>query len=154
MFEHSTLFNQALEETKHRLLIISPWVRNAVVETGFLGKLEQRLRKGCRVHIAHGYGEDDSGSDPRALERLRNLQRRFPDKFTLARLENTHAKILIFDDQWISTSFNWLSFRGDPNRTYRMEEGTAVTIPTYVDAEYARYLRLIEETKSRNSPAG
>ena len=62
VFEHSTLFNQALEETKHRLLIISPWVRNAVVETGFLGKLEQRLRKGCRVHIAHGYGEDDSGS--------------------------------------------------------------------------------------------
>jgi hypothetical protein len=69
--------------------------------------------------------------------------------FNLARLKNTHAKILIFDQTWVATSFNWLSFRGDPSRTYRMEEGTMVRIPTLVDREYERYIELIKEQSVR-----
>ena len=61
------------------------------------------------------------------------------------RLRNTHAKILIYDGNWINTSFNWLSFRGDSDRTYRMEEGTLVAILSRVDKEYAHYRALIEQ---------
>lgn len=147
VFEHRELLAQALESARTRLLIVAPWVKSGVVSTDFLGSLERRLRSGVRVDIAHGYGDDDSGSDKRALERLGNLQRRFPDAFGLERLTNTHAKILIFDNVWVSTSFNWLSFRGDPDRTYRMEEGTLVRIPDVVDAEYAKYLQLIEKQR-------
>jgi hypothetical protein len=42
--------------------------------------------------------------------------------------------VLIFDDKWISTSFNWVSFKGDPDRTCRMDEGTLVRIPGQVTA--------------------
>ncbi|WP_132208849.1 hypothetical protein [Kribbella steppae] len=145
VFEHADLLTQALDTAKKRLLIISPWVRSAVVTTDFLAMLEQRLRTGAEVTIAHGYGDDDSGSDEYALKRLSNLASRYHDRFTLARLKNTHAKILIFDGQWVSTSFNWLSFRGDPERTYRMEEGTLVSIPERVDEAYDRYRKLIAE---------
>lgn len=95
------------------------------------------------VTIAHGYGTDDSGSDKLALTKLRSLAYRF-DNFTLARLGNTHAKILIFDGHWVNTSFNWLSFRGDPDRTYRMEEGTMVSIQSRVDQEYEKYLAITQ----------
>lgn len=47
-------------------------------------------------------------------------------------------------DQWITTSFNWLSFNGDPNRTYRMEEGALVLIKSEVDKAFARFIDVID----------
>jgi hypothetical protein len=145
VFEHPQLLNEALEAARHRILIISPWVRSAVVNTEFLAKLERRLRANVIVTIAHGIGKDDSGSDADAIRRLGNLASRYQGKLTVVRVRNTHAKVLIFDNKWISTSFNWLSFRGDPERTYRMEEGTLVQISSKVDQEYAKYIELIQD---------
>lgn len=141
--EHPQLLTKALNGTKERLLIIAPWVKGGVVNTDFVAALERRLRAGVEVHIGHGYGPDDSGSDDFALRRLNNLAARY-DKLRIVRLQNTHAKILIFDDQWITTSFNWLSFKGDPNRTYRMEEGTLVQIKSEVDKAFARYVDVLD----------
>ncbi|WP_440068607.1 hypothetical protein [Streptosporangium sp. OZ121] len=143
VFEHRIQLNNALTTASQRLLIISPWLRNQVVTTDFVGKVESRLRRGVRVHIAHGYGDDEP--DSRALRTLRNLQRRYSDKFTFTRIRNTHAKVLIFDDVWISTSFNWLSFLGDPDRTYRQEEGTLVRSGAIVDERYAHFIRQITD---------
>lgn len=144
VFEHPELLERALNQASKRLLIISPWVKGAVVNTNFIASLERRLRAGVEVHIGHGIGNDDSGSDEFALRKLENLANRFESKFNLVRLMNTHAKILIFDDIWINTSFNWLSFRGDPNRTFRMEEGTLVQIPEQVDKAFERYVGVLE----------
>lgn len=144
VFEHPELLERALNQASQRLLIISPWVKGAVVNTNFIAALERRLRAGVEVHIGHGIGNDDSGSDEFALRKLENLANRFQSKFNLVRLRNTHAKILIFDDVWINTSFNWLSFRGDPNRTFRMEEGTLVQIPEQVDRAFERYVGVLE----------
>jgi phosphatidylserine/phosphatidylglycerophosphate/cardiolipin synthase-like enzyme len=147
VFEHADLLAGALDGSKRRLLIISPWVRSAVVTTDFIAKLERRLKAGVEVTVAHGYGDDDSGSDEYALKRLANLAGRYRERFILTRVKNTHAKILISDDQWVTSSFNWLSFRGDPERTYRMEEGTLVQIPAEVDKAYERYRGLISEQR-------
>lgn len=146
VFEHPDLLAQALTTAATRLLVISPWIRRAVVNTDFLSKIENRLRRGVEVTIAHGYGDDDSGSDADVLQRLTNLSTRF-EKFAFVRVKNTHAKILLFDGSWISSSFNWLSFRGDPERTYRMEEGTLVAITSRVDEQYTRYLEMIQEQR-------
>lgn len=147
VFQHPDLLAEALSTARRRLLIIAPWVKNSVVTTDFIAKLERRIRVGVEVTIAHGIGDDDSGSDESALRRLSNLAGRYRN-FTFIRVKNTHAKILIFDESWISTSFNWLSFRGDSDRTYRMEEGTLVKIPPRVDKEYAKYIALIEEQRN------
>ena len=140
VYEHAVILSDALSSARQRLLIISPWIRRAVVTTSFLADLERRLRAGVSVAIGHGYGPDDSGSDEDAIRKLRNLANRFPEKFEFVRLPNTHAKILIQDDVYVTTSFNWLSFRGDPERTYRMEEGTMVTSREFADQNHARYL--------------
>lgn len=143
VFEHPDLLNRALRTARVRLMIVAPWIKNAVVNTDFLGRLEQRLRAGVAVTIAHGYGDDDRGSDEAALRKLRNLTQRYSN-LSFVRLQNTHAKILIFDDVWVSTSFNWLSFRGDADRTYRMEEGTLVSIQSRVQKQYDHYLEMLE----------
>lgn len=147
VFEHPDLLDEALRSAKRRLMIVAPWVKNAVVTTDFVARLEQRLRSRVEVTIAHGYGEDDRGSDDGALRRLENLSKRY-DQFNFMRLRNTHAKILIFDDVWVSTSFNWLSFRGDSDRTYRMEEGTLVNIPSRVDKQYGHYQAFLAEQRA------
>lgn len=143
MYEHRILLDEALSAATKRILLVSPWVKSAVVNTDFVGSLERALRRGVQVDIAHGIGEDDRGSDTFALSRLANLERRYPDKLRVTRHPNTHAKILIFDDVWVSTSFNWLSFRGDADRTYRMEEGTLVRSRVHADREYAKYTHLL-----------
>jgi hypothetical protein len=154
VFEHPELLEKALNQSATRLLIISPWVKGAVVNTNFIAALERRLRAGVKVHIGHGIGNDDSGSDEFALRKLHNLANRFRSNFNLVRLENTHAKILIFDDVWVNTSFNWLSFRGDPNRTFRMEEGTLVQIPEQVDKAFQHYVEVLDRKGAdpRHSP--
>jgi hypothetical protein len=71
-----------------------------------------------------------------------------PQSIRAAARQDTHAKVLIWDDTWVSSSFNWLSFRGDPSKTFRQEEGILVRIPEKVAATYADYARQIEEACS------
>ena len=144
VFEHPEHLEKALTSAKKRLLIISPWIKGGVVNADFVGKLERRIRAGVEVDIGYGIGPDDYDCDEWALRKLHNLAKRFEDKpFHLVRLKNTHAKILIYDGIWINTSFNWMSFRGDPDRTFRMEEGTLVQIPSEVDKAYGHYVDVL-----------
>ncbi|MGV9547930.1 phospholipase D-like domain-containing protein [Streptomyces ardesiacus] len=143
MLEHPDHLTAALDSARKRILIISPWVKGGVVNTHFIERLERRLRAGVEIHIGHGIGPDDRGSDEWVLRKLRNLAQRYENRFHFVRLNNTHAKILIYDGIWINTSFNWLSFKGDPNRTFRMEEGTLVQIPSEVDKAYKQYVEVL-----------
>lgn len=126
VFEHPELLDEALTSARKRILIISPWITGAIVTTAFVGKLERRLQRGVKVDIAYGYDDSENRTDPNAIRRLNNLAARYPEKLHVARLKSNHAKILLFDDAWVTTSFNWLSFKGDPDRTYRVEEGTLI----------------------------
>lgn len=144
MYEHAEILRDSLRSAQGRLLILSPWVQGSVVNTNFLGLLESRLRAKVRVHIAYGFGGPVAQkNDEQALERLNHLADRYPDHFTLIVLKNSHAKILICDGMMVTTSFNWLSFKGAKNREYRIEEGLRVRIPAVVDESYQHYLRLL-----------
>ncbi|WJK40486.1 hypothetical protein O7608_29525 [Solwaraspora sp. WMMA2056] len=145
VFEHPGLLDEALTQASRRVLIVSPWIKRNVVNTSFLGKLEQRLRRNVSVHIAYGIDPGDPECHEDAVRKLSNLAGRYPDRFTFTRLRRTHAKVLIYDDVWITTSFNWLSFQGSADRTYRMEEGTLVRSKELVDENYQKYLSLIAQ---------
>jgi hypothetical protein len=119
VFDHRILREEALLFAAKRLFIVSPWVTWTVVNRDFGAKIESLLRRGVEVTLVYGY-EDGKGDDPRSIELLEKLRSK---GLILMRHKNTHAKIMIVDNCVIFTSFNWLSFRGDPSRTYRMEEG-------------------------------
>lgn len=65
---------------------------------------------------------------------LDGLERQF-ENFNFRRFGDTHAKILLKDsDFYVVSSFNWLSFRGDPAKPFREEWGNVISIPSEVDS--------------------
>lgn len=140
--EHPGYLRDALDQARDRLLIVSPWIRAKVVDRAFRARLEQLLKDGVQVCIAHGIddGANAPDWDKRAEEALEKLAATHPN-FVLKRLGDTHAKILVVDDRFvIVTSFNWLSYKGDPNLPFRDERGTLVTVKSEIDRIYDDYL--------------
>ena len=144
VYDHPPLLQQALTGSQQRLLIISPWITAKVVDADFLMKLETLLRKGVQVHIGHGITphatRNPDAGDVAAKGKLEALSTKYSN-FTFVRLGNTHAKVLIKDREFAAvSSFNWLSFKGDPKRTFRDEQGIVLQSEDLVDAKYSEVL--------------
>ena len=144
VYEHPRLLRSAFEQAEERVLVISPWIRRAVVTRAFVKTIRQALDRGVRVYVGYGLGESDKNenrSDVDAREELERLAAvRRP--FVLRRLGDTHAKILIMDRSFfVISSFNWLSFRGNPHQTFREEWGTLVTIPSVVEEYFQQMVK-------------
>jgi hypothetical protein len=150
MLDHPPLLVDALDTAKERLLIISPWIYGVVVDNVFLGKLEALLRRGVNVLIGYGINEDETKlkrqPDVDARKKLAELARRNPN-FVLKRLGNTHAKVLLKDREYVVvTSFNWLSFRGNPHPRLRDEQGVLISDPEQVEKKFCELkVRFVEE---------
>ena len=145
--EHPAFLQDALENSKYRLMINSPWITKSVVNADFIKKLTRLLDDNVSVYIAWGLGdESDDKTDKSVLIALSKLRYAY-DNFQISRLGDTHAKVLVSDQRYaIVTSFNWLSFRGDPNRTFRDEQGTIVRVPGLIDEKFAYLLKRFEES--------
>jgi hypothetical protein len=140
-YEHPLVLDEALTKSRRRVLIISPWITSAVVTKQWIRQVE-KLARTCPVTIAWGY-EDNPKIDS-ALAGLHAAAAR-KNQLAVVRLKNTHAKVLVGDEFYITTSFNWLSFRGDSSRRYRMEEGTLIRDRGLADQAYERYLDQIRQ---------
>jgi hypothetical protein len=154
MHEHPGLLRKALTGSKSRLMIVSPWITHQVIDRMFVTSLEALLRSGVDVTIGYGLADGDVGKandkakqklaiTPPAEKELASLERRF-DNFKLIFLGNTHRKLLVSDAKFaVVTSFNWLSFRGDPNKKARDEFGYLVTEPEGIESIYQDGLELL-----------
>ena len=142
VYEHPKILSRAIEEAQERFLVVSPWVRDGVVNRGFLDAFEEMLRRGVETYVAYGIGDRDRPDiDHRADQALLELRKRYAN-FHLKKLGNTHAKVLVCDARFaVMGSFNWLSFRGDPDRTFRDEAGVLLTLPNEIDSIFMRYAR-------------
>lgn len=144
-FEHAILFEQFRKTVRRRLLIVSPWVSASVVTKQFLNDLRRLARKDVSIRI--GFGIDDkrlTTERDRAAERELLQLSKESANIVVKRLGDTHAKVLVADDNLIVGSFNWLSFRGDQGRAYRQERGILVKMKPTVDASYEEHRLRIE----------
>lgn len=147
VYQHPELLKDAIKSSRQRLVIVSPWITPAVVDRTFLSDLQRLLASGVHVFIGYGLGEDRNF--PKLENQLIDLAGKSAN-FTFSRLGDTHAKILIKDDKYlVTTSFNWLSFRGDPKRAFREEWGMKVTIRDQVNAAAERFVRRISGAGKR-----
>ena len=111
--EHPEYLLDAISNPKNRVIIISPWITRAVVNRSFLEKIERALRDEVEVLIGYGIGGEPN-KDASVEEELTELSGKY-ENFTFKYFGDTHAKILMKDTEYyIISSFNWLSFRGDP----------------------------------------
>ncbi len=138
VFDHADVLYDALRNSQHRLMIISPWIRRKVVNEQFLKEIENLLRRNVDVYL--GYGIGDGKCDPWPIRKLNELKSRFRN-FHFLEFGDTHAKVLISDDRFfVVSSFNWLSFKGDPAATFRDEQGILVALPDLVDKKFQEQL--------------
>ncbi|MCT9810929.1 hypothetical protein N0K08_09805 [Acidovorax sp. Be4] len=165
---HPEILRNALKDARKNLLIISPWIRHQVVDQPFLLDLEAALQRGVAVHIGYGIDEGDArrpgapglagqnkpAITPQAKQALDALAKRFSN-FNFVYIGNTHRKLLVCDDDFsVTTSFNWLSFRGDSKGKPRDEYGQLVRKRHYVEKHYAEGLSLIEHGYKGISTSG
>ncbi|MCW5595249.1 MAG: hypothetical protein KIT42_05185 [Rhodocyclaceae bacterium] len=154
--EHPGFLKKALLSSKKRLLIISPWIRHQVVNWEFIASLEALLRNGVDVYIGYGIDDGEAGAKgnaaqskiaitPQAERDLGQLSKKYPN-FRLTYVGNTHRKSLVSDDSFaVTTSFNWLSFKGDPRDKPRDERGVVILKKRYVDQQFDEDLSLLEK---------
>lgn len=154
--EHPALLRRALLKSRKRLLIISPWIRHQVVNWEFMASLEALLRANVTVHIGYGLDEGEGAGKgapgqskiaitERAEKDLRSLEAKYKN-FHLVYVGNTHRKLLVSDDEFaVTTSFNWLSFRGDPKDKPRDEYGEVFRKASQVEKRYQGGLALLQE---------
>lgn len=140
VYEHPEYLWDAFTTAKERILIISPWITKAVVDQEFMRALRLKLHEGVSIYI--GYGLDERESEkPLVSSAERELleEHKKYERFFMRRLGDTHAKVLIKDSEYIiTTSFNWLSFRGNPHKKFREEWGTFIGVKDLVDEQFVK----------------
>lgn len=142
--EHRPLFMRSLENAQSRLLIVSPWITDRVLNNLRLQKLRALVDRGVEVFIGYGIGDDNNqrpGKDKgeQAIKFLNDLARRKPN-FHFKEFGDTHAKILLVDDNYaVIGSFNWLSFEGDPRKGFREEMSYYVNVKAEIEKLFRRY---------------
>jgi phosphatidylserine/phosphatidylglycerophosphate/cardiolipin synthase-like enzyme len=132
MHEHRPRLIQAFSDAKKQLIIISPWLRDAAIDSELLTALDGALKRGVDVLIGYGLGDDwKNDRSIRALRRLGSTKKKGRNnkngKLQLRTFKDVHSKVLICDDEYmIISSFNWLSFGGNLKRGSRVEDGIVV----------------------------
>ena len=123
-YDHRPLLEDALDTAERYVVIISPWIKFSGFDYDLENKIKKALSRNVRVII--GYGIDKKTEhDKNSLSRLLRIKNgKMGSNLTLVDLSNTHEKVLLVDSKYVViTSFNWLSFKGDPSREFRQETG-------------------------------
>jgi phosphatidylserine/phosphatidylglycerophosphate/cardiolipin synthase-like enzyme len=111
--DHSDLFSEALQFATRRLLIASDRLGVEVVTEEFLIKLRALLEQEVFVTLIYRRPTATDDIYRQRLESLRGLAADFPDRFRWFPEAKNHAKVLLFDETAVVSSFNFLSFGGD-----------------------------------------
>lgn len=163
--EHPPYLKKALLSAKRRLVIVSPWIRDSVIDWPFIASLDALLRAGVEVYIGYGIEKADANGkrnaakekpdiSPRAETDLRELANRYKN-FHFVYVGNTHRKSLVCDDQFaVVTSFNWLSYKGDSQGSPRDERGIVFRKKNHVDRLVDEELELLGKGYAGPARAG
>lgn len=137
VFEHYPLLMESLHTAKEEITIVAPWIKADVVNQSFLEEVKSTLDRGVRIRIAYGFDtRGELTSHPMAVKALEGFKTQYPG-FELRYLGAEHSKILIVDDSVaVIGSFNWLSFRGDPDRPKRGETSVKIVHKEFVASVY------------------
>lgn len=139
--DHRTWLWRALNRCRERILIASDGLSDDVVDDRFLHTLRRRLEND-QIEVTLIFRR------ARELGALRRLAEAFPERLHLVQASN-HAKLLVWDDRALVSSFNYLSFegvyQGQKRRRIRSEIGMLIEGPgAYALAVGALSQQLVE----------
>lgn len=126
-YEHRPILIKALREAERQVVIVSPWIKNDATDSELRGEIRNAMARKVKVVICYGIAnkiDDDVKYTVDLLNKLKE-DKSIGKYLSLIKLGNTHEKVLVCDDKFtVITSFNWLSFKGDPKRGFRQETGS------------------------------
>jgi phosphatidylserine/phosphatidylglycerophosphate/cardiolipin synthase-like enzyme len=131
---HHSLLTTALREAQNRIVVASGKLSQHVVTNDFLRQLEDCLKRGVRISLY--FGALSRADDAPARERLHELAASGVGRLEVVERAGGHAKVLIFDDDVVIGSYNYLSFDavyGAGRRRQRAEISLRLISPAVAD---------------------
>ncbi|MEH7749114.1 hypothetical protein V7659_29485 [Neobacillus drentensis] len=127
-------FYRALDEAKHEVCIISPWISDWVVKDSEMEtRFEKLLTNGVNIKILFGINGNSSSfkndqRGERTAQVVQDLKRKYTKKRHTGKLQfgkvNSHYKLFICDDDFfVESSMNILSNKGDYGNGFKWHEG-------------------------------
>lgn len=137
IWETKAKFIDAIQNSKEKILIESPWIKRAALN--YIPELEKALKRKVNVVVLYGIEGNDE-HDFKAIKEMERLTQNFKN-FKLIHLpthfENTgnskmvgsHKKLVIKDNEYyIHGSFNFLSFNKNEGQKVANEETLLISI--------------------------
>lgn len=127
-------FYRALDEAKHEVCIISPWISNWVVtDSDIQARFEELLTNGVNIKVLFGINGDSLSlnGDKRGEKTdkvVKVLKSKYSKKRYTGKLQfgkvNSHYKLFICDNEFfVESSMNILSYKGDYGKGFEWHEG-------------------------------
>jgi hypothetical protein len=145
--DHPHLLRHALHRTTYRLVIISPFLHESVVNKEFVKSLDILLRREVKVFLGYGMPETHGWKAPKGQVAVVRSLEALAHKYSTFRVVkvDSHAKVLLEDEAFLALgSFNWLSFHGDPDRPFRDEQSVLITMPSMIEEKYQQLIQRFE----------
>ena len=137
-FEHNAWLEKALTTTKSRLLVATPSVDEEIMTHQVLPRIAALLREGAEVKLAFGDANEENESCKDLHASIASIRQKYPASFSVAWGQEVQVSVLVFDDTWIQTGFEWFTdLEFDPTAV-RLHEGTVVQSRRFVDETYRR----------------
>ncbi|WP_078543521.1 phospholipase D-like domain-containing protein [Litchfieldia alkalitelluris] len=149
-------FLNAIDSTNKKLIIISPWISDKVVDNEMINKLKRIAKKNGVIYIGWGIAKERDKEDrlppQHLIDTLKGIKNsKGQPAIYIHWIGNHHNKEVVVDDYvHFLGSFNWLSYRGD--YSLRNESVTKVSNKEIVQEELTNLENLfINRIKSRLS---
>jgi hypothetical protein len=150
-YECARILRNAIATASRRLMIVSAFLSDNVVNGQFIAGLQACLHRGVEVWV--GFGFDDKVKRGRfdwsyAEEALKDLRRKNKKSMILHDFGNSHEKLLIKDDDYVVVgSYNWLSFEQERGRRYRRENALLVRSSKCISNHWEEYTKVMRPEK-------
>jgi len=147
--EHHDYLIENIGSSEIRLIIISGWITQHVVDSAFLRLIGEKLEQGVKIYIGYGYQDykgnhDEFGGSQAALTSLQELMQQYPDQLFVACFA-THEKLFLVDSKSVAIgSANWLA-----KRNYDINSERSVIIEgdkAFIQQEAARAIESIQQS--------
>jgi hypothetical protein len=137
IWETKDRFIEALHTVREKILIESPWIKQATRD--YIPYFERMLKQKKHLIILYGIADKDE-HEFGVIKELERLQKQYANFFSFihlpthfqkinSRLTGTHRKLVIKDNEYyISGSFNFLSFGKQENQKVSNEESHLIRI--------------------------
>ena len=155
--DHRPILKKALETAQEELIIISPWMNTRTVDDDICRLIGKALRRGVTIRI--GYGIESEHKRPKKkMEDIFQVTEKIKQhssaeerhRLKIVDIGGTHEKILICDRTFsVTTSFNWLSYRGERDSGFRREMGNLLRHPAHVELVAQKALDAFREAEGR-----